>query len=111
MLRWLILNNLKSESLKAKILLIKNLRISEMILIKLKSYQMKIKLSQLQPKKDLMIKSALLCQLLKKLLIKMVLKKNKKMSKMKFQKKLFSLQETARFRQTQKDWKLKTQLK
>ena len=111
MLKWQNLKSLKSESLNVKILSTKNLKILEMISIKFKSYQMRIKLSQLQAKKDLMIKSALLCQLLKKPFIKMFLKKRKKMNKLRFLKSLFSPQETAKFLQTQKDWKLKTQLK
>lgn len=65
------LKNLKSESLKIKILLSKNLKILKTILFKFKSYQMKIYLSQFQAKKDHMIKSAHLCQLFKKKLIKM----------------------------------------
>ena len=111
MLKWQNLKSLRSESLNVKILSIKNLKILEMISIKFKSYQMKIKLSQSQAKKDLMIKSALLCQLLKKPFIKMSLKKRKKMNKLRFLKSLFSPQETAKFLQTQKDWKSKTQLK
>ena len=111
MLKWQNLKSLRSESLNVKILSIKNLKILEMISIKFKSYQMKIKLSQLQAKKDLMIKSALLCQLFKKPFIKMSLKKRKKMNKLRFLKSLFSPQETAKFLQTQKDWKSKTQLK
>jgi hypothetical protein len=103
MLKWQNLKSLKSESLNVKILSIKNLKILEMISIKFKSYQMRIKLSQLQAKKDLMIKSALLCQLLKKPFIKMSLKKRKKMNKLRFLKSLFSPQETAKFLQTQKD--------
>ena len=111
MLKWQNLKSLRSESLNVKILSIKNLKILEMISIKFKSYQMRIKLSQSQAKKDLMIKSALLCQLLKKPFIKMFLKKRKKMNKLRFLKSLFSPQETAKFLQTQKDWKSKTQLK
>jgi hypothetical protein len=103
MLKWQNLKSLKSESLNVKILSTKNLKILEMISIKFKSYQMRIKLSQLQAKKDLMIKSALLCQLLKKPFIKMFLKKRKKMNKLRFLKSLFSPQETAKFLQTQKD--------